>query len=609
MNAQTYINCLNSRGIFTGVTGSVAGIYDFSGVSGNKLVWNQVYVTGLVPHFISGQINASVYPLISRNPGGNITPVFTGQQRFSFGEKITGDYGVLLDLDYNGCIRTTSGKDYVLLSTMPNLSGQSSGFYVGINEANRLYIEYSGGAETVPYELKRKNLVHLSVSNRKYLKLGVFDVLTNRFVNTSVELQNELPTENPLYLGGFLNETNAGFTGYSGLIQHAVLYNEPVELDILSGCVDCLFVTGIVPSTGTQNILVPVITGFEEVTLITTGITGYRDVSGNVLNSAGVNIPIFFQSGVTGALVTQTLANLKTGSVQVTQTGFVSYSYRYDIFEQSRHASYSVEFENDLFSGDYVEIYTYPKFNPYVNKTINEFRDWPNESGVQLVGNGLIETSGVDYYVTLNKITGFYSDDILRYDLVTGQRYVLPYSGLWSRSKIAISGGTFFPTAAQFLELPASGAIAITGISGNMLSGYDVYLNGQKLISGVDYSRPLPGASGHWILLSGSGLPDFTADIVSTGSATGIINIDDSEIAFIPAENSPRRWLFKISGNASGNLVPNITGFSEQIWVNGIRQSIDYQLNFACSFQSGVSRLGDLLFNFYNNEGSYFNIT
>jgi hypothetical protein len=147
------------------------------------------------------------------------------------------------------------------------------------------------------------------------------------------------------------------------------------------------------------------------------------------------------------------------------------------------------------------------------------------------------------------------------------------------------------------------------------------FLNGQKLISGVHYRihdnqifNYYPSYTGHIVEFypSGSGITsDFIADVLyaPNGSGTGIGEVQDSELTMLDVwTNSYNRYLYEITGNQT--VIYNITGFSEQIWLNGIRQTANkhYTRIFDCSMNSGFVDSPNASLLVINNESGYFNI-
>src|SRR5438045_5098787 len=96
--------------------------------------------------------------------------------------------GILLDIDYDGCSRNTTNTSFVLLSTADNATSLSGKFYLGINDANRLYFETSGFSKTLPYELRQNNIIYFCLANSTNVEYGVFAVLNQTITSEAIYL-------------------------------------------------------------------------------------------------------------------------------------------------------------------------------------------------------------------------------------------------------------------------------------------------------------------------------------------------------------------------------------------------------------------------------------
>jgi hypothetical protein len=609
MKANAYLNCIAYNGIFTGATGSVLGIYDYSSGSGSALIYNQVYPSGY--HFSGGNVFGPAVPLLSVGKANVISGQFTGVNCYRFGFTQSGDFGVILDIDYSGCARNTTGTAYVLFSTADNPTGATGTFFIGVDEVNRLFLQTSGYYKSLNYELRDKNIIYLGLGGQQYINFGVWDVLRQEFTFNETTLSGSQQNINRLYVGGFLNNTDTTYTGYFGKVNNAVLLNKPLEISGVRTCSNCLFATGI--STGAPNtglVYFPSVTGYTFSGVNESVITGYTIYSGTVIKFDNSTINVVFPSGLTQLQKTQEVATALTGFTPVIVTGQPTVTFPQDATKLNGFIMYDLEFDLSLTSGDTLEVYTYPDFNAKVNLKVDG-TDYPvSTEPVQLIGNGLVETLGVDYAVVRGQISGFFDDDILSYDLLTGLPLISAYSGYWATDKIAMSGGGFFPSASQFIE--TSGKVYVTGITGNPLyHASDVFMNGQKLVSGYNYNMIRSGAL-VVLELNPTGLPTLVVDLIypSTGGLpTGVGEIQDAELSVIPNYGQFTRYYYDISGTQC--YISGITGFSEEVWVNGVRQReyADYVKVFSCTQNSGIADPPSTPFNFYNNDDEFYNIT
>jgi hypothetical protein len=609
MNVNTYLNCLSYYGIHTGVTGAVLGVYDTASGSGNAVFYNQIYPSGY--HFSGNNFYGPAIPLISVGRGNAAGQQFSGVNCYRFGFTQSGDFGVLLDIEYSGCSRTGTGVAYTLFSTADNPTGSTGTFFIGVDEANRLFFQSSGYSKTLNYELKPKNLVYVGLGGQQYVNFGVWDVLRQDFNFQEITLPRSHDLINKLYIGGFLNNTDRNYTGYFGRILNAVLLDKPLEASGVRSLGNCIFSTGSATGALTTGLIyLSVVTGYLLSGIVESVVTGYVPYSGVVTKADNTTVNVVFPSGVTGSQTIQQVATALTGYTTIPFTGQPTVTFLKDTSKLNGFIMYDLEFDLPLTSGDTLEIYTFPDYNSKVNLFINGI-DYPvSTEPIQLIGNGLVETLGTDYFVVRDQISGFFEDDILMYDLLTGLPLVSSYSGYWARDKVQMSGGAFFPSAPQFIE--ASGKIYVTGVTGNALvHGSDVFINGQKIISGYNYSM---FKSGTLVILelNPTGLPALYADMIypSTGGLpTGVGDVQDAELSIIPNYGQFTRYYYDVATTQS--YVSGITGYTEEVWVNGVRQRefADYVKVFQCTQNSGYSDPPNVPLNFYNNETSYFNIT
>lgn len=616
MKVSPYTNCTSYFDVFTG-SGSIQGLYDFgSGV--NNIIYNLIYPTG--KHYSGGNIYSPVKPLVSLGRSNVSNYTFSGINCYSVGYENSGDFGLIIDMEYSGgCSKTTTGVGHVILSTSSNATGTDNTFFIGINDANRLFWGTSGRFDQLNYELKTRNLLYVAYSESKYVNYGVFDYLNQSYNGRSITLENDQQLVNKIYLGGFLNNTNVDYTGFFGRINDVVFFNSDIQVNDLSECSNCLFATGQTGSPNVKTYAVPAITGY-----VLSGVSGLSQtgsilVTGQLTNYSGGIVNVVFDSGLWANIQTGLITLLLTGTSIVTVTGRDTVNFHNDTSRQNYFNVFDIGFSCPLASGDILEIYAHRAHSPYVNYNIENLVYPTSDNFVQLVGNGLVETLGIDYSVERGLISGFYDDDVLGYDIYSGSSAVMAYSGFWPRSRILMSGGSYFPPTGQFGE--RSGTMVTGFISGQpVTTRSNFFLNGQKLISGIHYNiwNDLTfnyfGLTGYVVELypSGSGIfADFIADVLRApnGSGTGIGEVQDSELTMLDTwDTNYNRYLYEATGDKS--VYQNVTGFSEQVWVNGVRllNGRDYRRNFRCTLNSGF--LDDLDTNLVviNNDSGYFNI-
>jgi hypothetical protein len=397
------------------------------------------------------------------------------------------------------------------------------------------------------------------------------------------------------------------YTGFSGRLNTAVMFRETIMDRDVGICSNCSLVTGYNKGVSNTSISVGTLTGWFFSGISGSAVANYVNKTGQVSTHNSTTIDIIVPSGVIAQYLTGELLVpiFSGGTITVSRD---TYMFNYDTNALNTLATYSLYFNQLLGSGDVVEIYTYPQPNINVNKQVVGLQ-WPSwETGfVQLVANGLYETRDVDFAVSRNQISGENTDDVLLYDVLPTNTLVTPYSGYWSGGSRMLLAGGWFPPRPQYYENAAiTGIVFITGLNkvctGNPYYprfGYDLFMNGQKIISGMHYGVVSSGVSGFVVSLSGDKLPPlniFTLDNIN------VLDVDDSELTFVPQYSGYQRTRIDVS--VDQNLITTITGFGEQIWINGVRMlnGLDYQKTLPCSLITGAFNPPTLTFTVFDSD-------
>lgn len=539
-------------------------------------------------------------------------------------------------------------SDEILISSATGGSFSTfSGFYVGVNHANKLYMQYWNNVEGVfsivlDEVLSDKNLIAISKIN-SIITLGKFDNNLKKFKTKAFDIyQNNFINSSKLYVGG--SPETIGWSAippsnFSGIIDRMYAFNGIPFSDagvLVSGfyceptgyagewsdvCVPTGYISGSGFSytgvTGTQ------VSGYESgitgitgyVTVITTrsytGITGYRtDFLGTYIDncknthSITETVPLSglitestsSLSGVTGVTyisgyteieLTGTITGIQNVHVTgeqcesfFTQTGSVSYDYDLIYLSSLTYKEISLLSTIDPVS-DIVEAYA-ENFN--LNKLIynkdlifdllhnNYFyldAEYPTDS-VSIFANGqLLLESG---YIELRN--GY------EVDLVPNIDYLL--------TGTTVETNEFFLESDDLIFDSFSGGNSIVGIeahsSGGAIAGVNfenslVFLNGQKLLSGVDYlvpnilNIPITGGDNYLFLKN-----NLDAPVISIGSGS---------------IESPRQYNMGCV----------------QIYLNGVRQKLGNNCieNSFFDLLSGNFTESDVrLIGIYNNSDDYF---
>lgn len=616
MKIDAFLTCLGYYGISTGASASLEGAYIMtSGITG--IFYNQLYSTGA--HFINNRISSATIPLVNVYNTQVANNIWSGMNGVKVGYGHSGNFSLIMDVEYSGCTRNTSQQGMVLVSTTSSPSGLNSGFLIGITESHRLYFETSGYTQTVEKELGVRDFVVVSMSDQKNVTFGTYNLDDNTFYKKNVSFPTGRFSGLDLYIGNFLvTDTFNSYTGFSGKVNQIVLFKDAINDTDTAICTNCCLATGYTPYTSSFAFSGNSLTGMLFSGVFISPITGYGNVTGKIVTHNGTQLDIIVPSGITGLVQTGQVA-IPLFSGVVIQGVRDEFAFLYDQAILDSFSSFSVYFNLMLSSGDTVEVYTYSQPNTNIGKLLNGI-DWPTDTGIiQLIGNGLNETYGVDYLIVRNQISGYSTDDILSYDVITAPSIVTAYSGYWTGtngSRILMSGGSYFPNRPQYFEDLTNfpNIVKITGVSGICVNnpfypnfGYDLHMNGQKLISGVQYNVVTSGANGFVVSLSGDKLPQVIFYPIydpTGGGPIGMDSVDDSELAFIPEFSGFKQTKIDVTGN--GFTFGLFTGFGEQIWINGIRQlqNLDYRRILPCSTITGTYNPPVLDFILYDSEAS-----
>jgi hypothetical protein len=570
MNTGAFLTCFNSSGIETGI--SIFGLYSFSSGT-SSAIYNQFYSTGY--NIYNNLPYAPALPLIFVGTGNQTSGIFSNKQIYQVGTGLPSLFSAIFSLNYSGCLNNQN-KNYLLASTVFDYNSSNSGVSVGITPSNRLFFNTKNYSYTIPQEIGLGDFAYLSVQSNRFVNLGLFNLKDNSFNQKSYDAGDSTIDSSQLFIGGMKNYPS-NFTGYSGAIKEIYLFSGSLSTNLINSCVDCSFATGFSYVPIQSGYYSSQITGSYWTGIYETGITGYQNVSIPYVKQDGTTGSIYVSSGLTGAILSYNNLVAQTQDVQYIISG-TGTSIQFDTGTRANYSAFDLYLDQGLVSGDVVEIYTYPTSNTNIELSILN-NTYPIVNGeAQIYGNGLAETNGVDYTVGFNNlINGFDNNDILLYD-------IYPYT-------------LTMPYQSGYVSTGVSGAgyISITGISGiNLSSGfnYDFYLNGQKMISGLNYT-----SSGSTLRVSGNDLSDINDPYQ-----------DYLEAKFIPIYSGFLRNLYQISTTQS--YISGVLGFNQQIWVNGLRQklNIDYYKYSRCRFCSGNFNDPNYQFILYNNTSSTLNL-
>ena len=586
MNTQNYINCLSSLNSNTGL---IRGSYNFSNQVGSVIL-NDLYPTGET-YFQSGAENifyAEKYNL-SLFSGANVySGQFTGELRNGLSLRMdnfesSSDFDVLIDFSIDDCSKAVST---VLFSST---SGDSthSGIVFGYNARNKWFVEYGSG------EFNRIKTFRTSELNKN--NLISFGILNGAFYFKKYDTINNLVEYNQENLLNFNNSNKfifgksfGAYSGFSGSVNHIFISRNASFIDDLNRF-ECAFCSGI--DTGIDTVVVsgevyndPLSFGMLDIS--GSGITGYET---SVYYNSDLGIYQASQTGLTGYVF---LDSILTGNSEV-QSGVVEQEFSIPLIDAQKKKSYnndsiSINFISNVESGDLLEIYDYNEKNNNINLPSGQ----AFSSDIAVFSNGMLLISGLDYSISQNGFIQYDSDssDEIRVNKLSSPIKYLIYSGLYENYRQITGSGSytgFYPNSSQFLE-SGDGNVTITGFasifgSGFALSGYDLFMNGQKIYSGIDYFTGQYGGSESLIIYANN-FNDAKLQI-TTGVSGELVSIDESTesiLAFSPVQG---QIYSKVIDFRSGNaIIYPLSGKSAEIWLNGIKmiEYIDYSIKYPC---------------------------
>jgi hypothetical protein len=463
----------------------------------------------------------------------------------------------------------------------------SSGYAIGVNDANRLYFQYFNGNgpvfRTSDLILGDKNLVAVSKTNN-LITFYNYDFSLENSESDEFPIEGDFIFASPQARIGASVGSGAGFVSpkaYSGYLSEYIILSEAVTPStfryLCSGLASTYSVAPQLIQTGVLNQITGYLTGLTGIT----GVVSYVNViTGSGLNPFGTgDYQFFYQtSGVTGFLATGLNLTPLTGNVPFYMTGdivenvtpnngFIQ-SFGFEELSFIRRIDQTDIYVSRIPSGSFFRLNLDGEFNDvegkfqldniYTPEQVVLFANGQAQffSGFSVTGN--VYGSGVvisgDYILEdfLVNTTGFYSgDDRFFYDAVSGRR------------------------AATF----------VTGIQANLpaavpINSHTYYLNGQLLISGINYH--ISGGAFRWFDNTYSG-------------ASGVLLAYDDSLAFIL-----RTGIFF-------NPYLRFARLQNQLYLNGQRQvhGENYLSNSKNDLISQSGLFEENLFQIYNGESGY----
>jgi hypothetical protein len=608
VNSSGFKDRMDSLGISQS---SLLVAYDF--VSGSKFINgyldNPIWVTGSQ---YSGKINGVSNGFYTNSGSG----FFNGSNSVSISGKIPED-----NFSFLFCYeKLRSGEEILLSSAAGNSFSTASGITLGLNDANKLYLEYwnpINGKTSLNYDenIGSKNLVYFRKSFGEF-QLGIFDPVESKLNFSTASCDSYTYKHSDSFkiasINGSYWSSGRSFSGYfddfyclSGVIPQdyfSSLYSGFYS-NTVSGGISGIgyFCENVSMMTGSGVILGTGITGYEtKVTYSTgyvptgylesgylyfvgTGITGYNNIFiGNVEDACGFLNPIYVRTPLTGNIYASGTTGIYTGMAQVVTptysnielTGFLTGEvfvpvdvsvcsmktgyYPNSIYIDSGFIS-SLGFDSIYSFWDCSTIHSNEAFfytggfynninlKPSYNSIVSDYSvyNYHTGSGQNLIFNNgqlLLESgwsSYIDGYSTKYNITG---NIFLDGSVIRSNGYNEFSDSLIYDNSSKISGDSVY------LQTGLGSGVNFSSILSSTYVDYSLFLNGVKLLSGLDYSGN-----------------KFNFEIPASSVLIKINNnyISDSKIYISGASNLITNYAGRFSNNSS------------QVYVNGLRQEID----------------------------------
>lgn len=565
-------------------TGNLLAFYSFDNPSG-KVVFNQLYSSG--DHFITGdssKIDVDLYPAISVGSTSNPTSSTpAGSGYFDYTDRLQVGTGINVEdwcvfFNFLQSTPPSGASSSILASTMSN-PNDTSGVNIGLNAANKVYVDFinsSGNRQTYVHSQELSNFNNLVSVGKDGEAL---EIIYHDFINDKNDLEvfNVSGAKNSTdWFIGAMPTMYGGYTGFSGYFDDILITKGGYAAAAKNIISDAFFTTGLESGYNKE-----VVVYSNEVTGRTlnytgvtgTGVTGYENVLVDTVNG----VPIYNNSGVTGLLTGITVEYL-TGGLNISGTGIsgVEPYNDFDFNYANKYADNCLIFNKKIDTSLKYEIYTFN--SGYTGQQVqglneeliynyngNTFITLTGYSGQNLNaymdGSAVYSGSGFSFNDYLVEFTGSFDiENTGIYDFISGQQVATSYTG---------SAGTISLTDAKYFNK-------------------DVYLDGKKLISGIEWSG--------------------TASAIEIDASSS----ESGTYFFLPLHSEAYTYLSgnRITGAAAQFINSNTKLINEQVWLDGLRQKegVDYTKTSTYSIlnsQKYLTGFTDLIF---NNETGFFNV-
>ena len=585
-------------------TGSLDIYYDFSGISGffvpNRVYGSSTQFNQVVGGFtVNDQYHPGIFVSCYQESGFTGSGIFEGTNSLKVLNEFSGDS---LSLFYNfgalNCSKSfTVGSKQIqiptgriqVLSYIESKNSNTNPFemILGVNDAYKLTLEFSGTTGNNIAEIyKSTNLAELSLQNIAALRLNqnnieftYFDIIEDEISNKIINLnESYFKQDKNIYIGNIpTGKYRDGYTGLIGLVDDFVGFDEYFDDNLSLGLSRVFVKTGefttTINVTGVKYNIIQ--SGFLNPTgILGTGITGYRLIpSDEVINSScGQNCIVYIQSGVTGYITGEKIEYAVVNQEQFAVSQNKIKSNLYDEDYASRFTKNYIVFTSKLDNEDIFDIQLYKNFDTRV-----EVPSYSILNKNYLTQDTLTNRNLLVFFNGVNVPSGNYQI------IGNNDRFTINDLDKNTTDFVSYSLSSFSDIENYILYFnnnnPATGNYILLSNLNN--KKYDVFLNGQKLISGLNYIN------------SGVNNSLFLNKNLPTG--TVYVTQDD----FSSRATGSNLKLYNSTENYN----------NERIWVNGIFQNKNENYLLTSCINTILQATGDIETkneSIFNNEYNRF---
>lgn len=561
-------------------TGLLDIYYDFSGISG-FFVPNRLYANQNQFNQVGGgyTVNNQYYPGIFiscyQETGFTGSGIFEGKNTLKAINELSGDnfslfynFGALsCNKDFTiGAKNIKEPTGYIQVLSYIESKNQENPFEIilGLNDAKKMTLEFSGSTGSLTEIYKSTNFAELAFQNITTLKVNlqniecsyldiIEDEIHEKIINVTGLYFNQ---EKNIYIGNIpTGKYRPGYTGFIGNVQDFIAFNGYFNsnfcLDLAKNFVKTGETINIIDISGVRYNSIR--SGFLNPTgIIGVGITGYQMVpSTDIINSScGQTCTIYINSGITGYITGEKIEYITVGQEEYT---LHQKQIKSNIYDQNLAVNFTknyIVFTPALSDLDIFDINLYKDIGNRIEQpdysTLNKIyisQDNLSNKDRLILFNGVnIETGS---YVINNindkrfTINAYDKDenDLVLYSI---SDFASKYLNIFYDQSSFKSGNYIF--AYQFIN------------TSPLIDKPNIFLNGQKLISGLDFILPQSGSNKNLYLKN-----DLTSGMLSLITDNYIkTNLTGSNIKlYIPNEiyNNERIWLNGVFQNKNENYI------------------------------------------------------